>query len=116
VSTIIRMREELPDDGTAVAVLDGELDASSVGQVAVKLRRMVENRQHRLIVDLTNVTYLDSAGINLLFAVGGEVRARQQELHLVVAPDSPIRRMLVIVGADRSFPVHPSLAEALGRS
>jgi anti-anti-sigma factor len=114
VSAIIRIREERPDDGTAVAVLDGELDASSVGTVAAKLRRLVENRQLRVIIDLAEVSYLDSAGINLIYAVGGEVRARQQELHLVVRPGSPIERMLGIVGADRVFPVHPTLAEALG--
>ena len=59
------------------------------------------------------MSYLDSAGINLLYAVGGDVRARQQELHLVVVPGSPIERMLQIVGADRAFPVHASLGEAL---
>ena len=56
---------------------------------------------------------MDSAGINLLYAVGDELRARQQQLHLVIAPGSPILRTLAIVGADRSFPVHPSLDDAL---
>ena len=62
------------------------------------------------------MSYLDSAGINLLYAVGGDVRARQQELHLVVLPGSPIERMLKIVGADRAFPVHATLEEALAAS
>ena len=81
--------------------------------MAAKLRRLVENRLHRIVIDLAAVTYLDSAGINLLYAVSGEVRARQQELHLVVVPGSPIERMLKIVGADRAFPVHATLEEAL---
>ena len=74
---------------------------------------MVENKQLRLVVDLASVTYLDSAGINLLYTVAGEIRARQLELHLVILPGSPIERMLQIVGADRAFPVHASLGEAL---
>jgi anti-anti-sigma factor len=112
MSSIIRVNEERID-GTSIATLDGELDASSVGEVAVKLRRLVENQAMRLVVDLGSVVYLDSAGINLLFTVGGELRARQQELHLVVAPGSPIERTLAIVGANRSFPVHASRDEAL---
>ena len=56
---------------------------------------------------------MDSAGINLLFAVGGELSARQQQLHLVVVPGSPIERTLRIVGADRAFPVHADRAAAL---
>jgi anti-sigma B factor antagonist len=115
MSSVIHVDEERLDS-TAVATLDGELDASSVGEVAVKLRRMVENQSLRLVVDLARVIYLDSAGINLLYAVGGELRARQQELHLVVVPGSPIERTLAIVGANRSFPVHASREEALASS
>ena len=112
MSTVIRVREER-HEATAVAILDGELDTSTVGEVAVQLRRLVENQQLRLIVDLAAVTYLDSAAINLLYTIREEMRARQQGLHLVVAPGSPIERMLKIVGADRAFPVHASLGDAL---
>jgi anti-anti-sigma factor len=115
MTSVVRVREERLDS-TAIATLDGELDASSVGEVAVKLRRLVENQSLRLVVDLAEVVYLDSAGINLLYAVGGELRARQQELHLVVVPGSPIERTLAIVGAIRSFPVHASRDEALAGS
>jgi anti-anti-sigma factor len=110
--SVIRV-EEQRHGTTVVASLDGELDASSVGDVAVRVRRLVQNRELRLVVDLARVSYMDSAGINLLYAVGDELRARQQQLHLVIAPGSPILRTLAIVGADRSFPVHPSLDEAL---
>jgi anti-anti-sigma factor len=111
-ASIIRVREER-HGATLAIVLEGELDAASVGEVAVKLRRLVENQAERLVVDLAGVSYLDSAGINLLFAVGGELAARQLALHLVVVPGSPIERTLRIVAADRAFPVHASLGEAL---
>ena len=112
MTSIIRVSEERTD-GTVIAILDGELDASSVGEVAVVLRRLVENRVLRLVVDLEKVIYMDSAGINLLYAVGGDLSARQQQLHLVVAPGSPIERTLRIVGADRAFPAHASREAAL---
>ena len=112
MSTIIRVDVERVD-GTAVARLDGELDTATVGDVAVKLRHLVANDLLRLVVDLAAVSYIDSAGINLLYAVGGELRARQLALHLVVDTGSPIARMLTITGADSAFPVHPSLEEAL---
>ena len=114
-SSIIRVQEERRDS-TLIIALDGELDAASVGEVAVKLRGLVENQAKRLVVDLGQTTYLDSAGINLLFAVGGELSARQQQLHLVVRPGSPIERTLKVVGVDRAFPVHASRDEALAES
>jgi anti-anti-sigma factor len=112
VTSIIRVSEERRDS-TVIAILDGELDASSVGEVAVVLRRLVENRVLRVVVDLEKVSYMDSAGINLLYAVGGDLAARQQQLHLVVVPGSPIERTLKIVGADRAFPAHASREAAL---
>ncbi len=110
--SIIRVQEERLDS-TLILALDGEFDAASVGEVAVKLRRLVENQTKKLVVDLGDVTYLDSAGINLVFAIGGELSARQQQLHLVVVPGSPIERTLEIVGVDRAFPVHATRDEAL---
>jgi anti-anti-sigma factor len=112
VTSIIRVSEERRDR-TVIAILDGELDASSVWEVAVVLRRLVENRVLRVVVDLEKVIYMDSAGINLLYAVGGDLSARQQQLHLVVVPGSPIERTLRIVGADRAFPAHASREAAL---
>ena len=115
MSSVVRVHEER-FDGTAIATLEGELDASSIRDVALKLRRIVENQSLRLVVDLAQVVYLDSAGINLLYAIGGELRARQQDLHLVVAPGSPIERTLAVVGANRAFPVHASRDDALAAS
>ncbi len=112
MTSIIRVSEERRDS-TVIAILDGELDAASVGEVAVVLRRLVENRVLRVVVDLAKVIYMDSAGINLLYAVGGDLSARQQQLHLVVVPGSPIERTLKIVGADRAFPAHASREAAL---
>ena len=114
-SSMIRVSEERLD-GALLIALEGELDASSVSEVAIKLRRLVENQAERLVVDLELVTYLDSAGINLLFAIAGELAARQQQLHLVVVQGSPIARTLRIVGADRAFPVHATREAALAES
>ena len=111
-SSLISVSEER-FGGTLLIALDGELDAASVGEVAIKLRRLVQNQAERLVIDLERVLYLDSAGINLLFAFGGELAARQQQLDLVVVPGSPIERTLRVVGADRAFPMHGSRDEAL---
>ena len=67
-------------------------------------------------IDLSATTYLDSAGLNLLFALGEELRGRQQQLGLVVTEGSPIARMIKRVGLDQTFRVHAPLTEALGRA
>ena len=97
----------------AVAALAGEVDASNARELGVELRGRLTNRSTGLIVDLTGLRYLDSAGINLLFALGDELRWRQQTLRLVVGETTPIARMLAITGLDRVQPTHHTVADAL---
>jgi anti-anti-sigma factor len=64
------------------------------------------------VVDLSGTTYIDSAGLNVLFELSTALRERQQELHLVVASPSPIARMVTIVGLDAAVATHPTRAAA----
>jgi anti-anti-sigma factor len=114
-TTLARMLEEWHDE-VPVARLEGEVDASNVHEMGERLRSLLTNRSLALVVDLTATTYLDSAGLNLLFALGEELRGRQQRLGLVIADGSPIARMVALVGLDKSVPVHSTLAEALGHA
>ena len=96
-----------------VAALAGEIDAANARPLAAELRAPLTNRSAGLIVDLTGLRYLDSAGINLLFALGDELRSRQQTLRLVVGATTPVARMLAITGLDRVQPTHHTVADAL---
>jgi anti-sigma B factor antagonist len=112
VSTLARLEDEWHDE-VPVARLHGEVDASNVKEIGDRLRGLLSNRSVAMVVDLTQTTYLDSAGINLLFALGEEMRGRQQRLGLVIASTSPISRMIVLTGLDQAMPVRGTLAEAL---
>jgi anti-anti-sigma factor len=96
-----------------VARVEGEVDADNTPELAGRLHSLVTNRSVGLVVDLSATTYLDSAGINLLFTIGEELLARQQQLRLVIAPESPIARMIALTGLDRVHPVHDSVIAAL---
>jgi anti-sigma B factor antagonist len=101
------------DGDTPVAHVEGEIDASNVADVAARLRALLANRSHALIVDLTPTAYLDSAGINMLFVLGDELRTRQQRLLLVVGPRTPIARMVGLTGLDRTHPTFATVEDAL---
>ena len=112
MNPLARVRSELHGE-TPVAAVEGDVDASNVAAVGDTLRALVSNHSRQLIVDLTQTTYLDSAGINLMFALGDELRSRQLTLRLVIAAGSPIARMLKITSLDRAYPTYPTLADAL---
>jgi anti-anti-sigma factor len=112
MSWLARVAEERHDD-VAVAAIEGEIDSSNVQEIAERIRAMLSNRSTVLIVDLRQTRYIDSAGINLLFALGTELKSRQQQLLLVVDPQSGIARMLSITGLDAAVPTHATRAGAL---
>jgi anti-sigma B factor antagonist len=112
MSTLARLEDEWHDE-VPVARLHGEVDASNVKEIGDRLRSLLSNRSVAMVVDLSQTTYLDSAGINLLFALGEEMRGRQQRLGLVVAEPSPIARMIALTGLNQTVPVRPTLPEAL---
>ena len=112
MSTLARLEDEWHDE-VPVAKLHGEVDASNVKEIGDRLRALLSNRSVAMVVDLSQTTYLDSAGINLLFSLGEEMRGRQQRLGLVVADTSPIARMITLTGLDQAVPVHRTLPDAL---
>lgn len=100
------------DGETPAAAIQGEIDASNTDDIAARLRGLVTNRSKALVVNLVATTYIDSAGINLLFELDAELSQRQQQIHLVVAESSPIARMIAITGLDAAVPVHGTLEAA----
>jgi anti-anti-sigma factor len=115
MSTLARIEDEWHDE-VPVARLQGEVDASNVKEIGDRLRSLMSNRSVALVIDLSATTYLDSAGINLLFSLAEELRGRQQRLALVIAERSPIARMISLTGLDQTVPTHPTLPDALGET
>ena len=112
MSPLARVRDEHAGD-IVIAVVDGEIDASNARDIGDRLRASPTNRSHALIIDLGEMRYLDSAGINVLFELDLELRERRQRLHLIVRPHSPIARMLAITGLDRTVSTHETREAAL---
>jgi anti-sigma B factor antagonist len=99
-----------------VAVIAGEIDASNADDIARRLRELLTNRSLALIVDLTGTTYLDSAGINLLFELGTELQDRQQQLYLVVGAEQPIMRAISLTGLDAAVPTYATREAAVAQA
>ncbi len=99
-----------------VVAVDGEIDRSNTGQVAVALLKAVPNVATAVVLDLTATGYIDSSGVQLFFEVAERLRKRQQQLRAVVPEGAQIRRVLSVVALDRTVPLHPTLDEALAET
>ena len=92
--------EETPDYTLCRPV--GELDAYTVGQFRETLVELASTR--RLLIDLSDVPFMDSAGLGAL--IGGIRRAREAEGDVSVACSRPtLTRLLHTTGFDRIVPV-----------
>ena len=84
-------------DGLPVARIRGEIDMSNVGELSLTLQSAVAQSAPGLIVDFSETSYLDSAGLHFIFDMGKRLRDRGQRLYLVVPPASPVAAVLDIV-------------------
>ena len=96
-----------------VARLDGEIDISNAQDLADALAGSVPTAALGLVVDLTELDYLDSAGVHLLIDLAGRLRTRRQSLHAVAPADAPLRMVLDIAAVEQRVPLHERVAEAV---
>jgi len=98
--------------GVAVVHLAGELDMQTVPAAALELDQAIESGPSGLVVDMTGLTFLASAGLAMLAAVGE--KAGQAAVTLRLAADSRVvLRPLEITGLDAGFAIRDSVDSAL---
>jgi anti-anti-sigma factor len=82
----------------AVARLTGEIDLSNAQNIRGAIGHAMPNHALGLVLDLSEVDFLDSAGIQLIYQLREDLRARGQILQLVIPPTSPTSDALMLGG------------------
>jgi anti-sigma B factor antagonist len=100
-------------DGVVVVRIEGEIDLSNAGGLRGALMEHMTNDVLGLVLDFTDVGYLDSAGIHVLFELLGRLQDRGQQFRLVVAPDSQVAQTLQLVGASSMIGIFDTAGAAL---
>jgi anti-sigma B factor antagonist len=83
------------DDHPPLVVVSGDVDLANVNEFQTAMAEACNGSQS-LTVDLTSVSYCDSAAVRALFAL-----AATTELTMVVEPTGHITTLLAISGLDR---------------
>ncbi len=99
--------------GVTVALLVGEIDHANGGRIGGQVEGALEAAGVGLVVDLSGVTFIDSAAISTLFRLARDARERGRRLALVVPPDSVVERVLGIVGLDQMVVLADGLDSAV---
>ena len=90
-----------PGDQPVVKV-GGEIDIYSGAELRDELLRVLRRHGAQLILDLDEVTFMDSAGIEVLLATRRRARLEGGWVRLIRA-SSCVRRMITLAGLQREF-------------
>src|SRR3954451_17901281 len=97
-----------------VVAASGELDVATAPELRSYLHQLVDDGATTLVVDLTDVGFLDSTTLGVLISVHKRLVELGGVVELVV-PHSRLLRIFQITGLDRVFTIHSSLADATVR-
>lgn len=96
-----------------VAALSGELDLGNRDVVEEALRDAFPVDALAIIVDLSEVSFLDSSAVEMLFALHQDIGISRRGMGVVLAPGALIRRSIEVYDANGMLDLYPSRQEAL---
>lgn len=86
-------------DGDRVQLaLSGEIDLSNADDIQAQIASGIPNHATMVDLDVSNVAYLDSAGLHVIYALISQLRRLQVELRIFAAEGTAARHALQVSG------------------
>lgn len=102
-------------DDTAVVRLPHQVDYDNASAVGAQCEDLVKQGRTTLVVDASEMEYLDSSGITMLITLSRAAQAHSGTLHLA-AFNSHYRQIWDMLGLEALIPLSPSVPAALSAS
>lgn len=93
-------------DDVAIA-LSGEVDLDNAATVESQLHKAISNQAKAVSLDLSDVAYIDSIGMRILFALAATLESLNITLTVVAQPGTAARRVVTLSGLDRLAVLEP---------
>jgi anti-sigma B factor antagonist len=100
------------DDDTHVITVTGEIDLFTAPEFKQRMSALIDAGRSRLVVDLTETTFIDSSSLGVLIGAHRRLKLRGGAL-LVVSDNEAITKTFKITGLDGVFTLTSSVDEAL---
>jgi anti-sigma B factor antagonist len=110
---LARLTSNMPDsEPQPVLPLHGEIDLNISPTIATTFNEMVRAKLPRVVVDLTNVTYIDSSGLAVLIVGMQQVKEYGGKFALA-GLQHDVRSILETAQLDQFFATYPLVEDAL---
>ena len=106
------LHEESIDDERHVVAVAGEIDLFTAPELKATLTDAIEDGKTRIVVDLTETTFLDSTALGVLIGAIKRLRSRDGRM-TIVNTDQNIAKTFEITGLDQIFTIRPTRDEAV---
>jgi anti-anti-sigma factor len=107
----MKIDERIEDDIT-VFVPEGRMDTQAATDVDRVLQAALTERRYRLVMDMSSVDYISSAGLRSLATVLVKNREEGGDLKLA-GLNERVMRVFRIIGFDQFFSIHDTLENAI---
>lgn len=94
-----------------VAKVRRVMDYATQPDLRERLKQVIARAERAVVVDLADVSFCDSAGLNVLLGARREAEMAGVELALARVP-APLHRVLEMTGADRVLRIFDTTADA----
>jgi anti-sigma B factor antagonist len=99
-------------DSATIVVVTGDVDLETGPRLRDSLLAALNTDPSRLVLDLSQVTFMDSSGLGALLGAHRHARLAGTELVLAACSERVIE-ILQLTNLDQVLPVRPSVADAL---
>jgi anti-sigma B factor antagonist len=93
--------------------ISGRVDGVNAPELGEALNTSIDAGHSRIVLDLSGVEYMSSAGLREMVAALKRARKGMGDLCLA-NPSERVREVLELAGLDTVFQVHPSQVKAVG--
>lgn len=100
--------------GSSVVACSGEIDVCTVSALREAMQEAMGSSR-RMIVDLSDVTFLDSTGVGGILSAVRAHRERRDAALCLVGASGVVLRVLTITGLTKLVPVYASVEEAIAQ-
>jgi anti-sigma B factor antagonist len=98
--------------GISVYVLEGRIDTQGAVDLDLALQSAVAEGQHKMILDMADVRYINSSGLRTMADVLTKNKEAGGDLKLV-AMNRKVVRVFRIIGFDKFFSIYDKLETAI---
>lgn len=97
--------------GITVFTLEGRVDSSGAAEMDSVLQSAAAEGKRKMVLDMSGVTYINSAGLRTLADILTQNRANGGDLRLV-ALSPKVERVFKIIGFDKFFETYSTIEAA----